>query len=174
MELQYFTHTERNHTMTDNTPAVIDEDTWSVTRTVKIDAPRSTVWAAITRPDLISQWFGQRTEFDRVDVGGTGVFFFEGYGENPVLIVEHQPESAFGYRWGTAGMPIRDDNSTLVRFTLADEGDGTLLAVIETGFGELDGTHELRLASLDDHRGGWDAELDELVAFVETVRAESA
>ena len=157
--------------MTDTTPAVIDDETWSVTRTVRIDAPRSKVWAALTEPDLISQWFGQRTEFDRVEAGGTGYFFFDGYGENPAVIVEHQPESAFGYRWGKQGEPIRDDNSTLVRFTLDDEGDGTLLSVVETGFGVLAGDDEYRRSQLGEHRGGWDAELDELIALLTPVES---
>ena len=152
--------------MTDTPPAVIDDESWSVTRTISIAAPRSRVWAALTRPELISQWFGQRTELDRVEVGGSGHFYFEGYGENPVVIVEHQPESAFGYRWGKQGEPVRDDNSTLVRFTLDDEGDGTVLSVVETGFGLLAGDDDYRRAQLDEHRGGWDHELDELVALV--------
>ncbi|GAB2448342.1 uncharacterized protein YndB with AHSA1/START domain [Conyzicola lurida] len=152
--------------MTDTPPAVIDEETWSVTRTVRIDAPRSRVWAAITDPAQISQWFGQRTVFDRVAVGGSGHFFFDGYGENPVVIVEFQPESAFGYRWGIRDEPIRDDNSTLVRFTLDDEGEGTVLSVVETGFGELAGDDDARRAHLDEHRGGWDSEIDELLALV--------
>jgi len=152
--------------MTDTSPSVIDEETWSVTRTVRIDAPRSTVWAAITQPDRISQWFGQRTVIDRVEVGGSGYFHFDGYGDNPVVIVEHQPESAFGYRWGKEGEPIRDDNSTLVRFTLDDEGDGTLLSVVETGFGVLAGGDGYRRSQLDDHRGGWDSEIGELIALL--------
>ena len=152
--------------MTDTSPAVVDDETWSVTRTVRIDAPRSTVWAALTTPDLISQWFGQQTTLDRVEVGGTGFFHFDGYGANPVIIVEHQPQSAFGYRWGIRDEPIRDDNSTLVRFTLDDEGDGTVLSVVETGFGLLAGGDDARRASLGEHREGWDTELDSLIAFV--------
>jgi uncharacterized protein YndB with AHSA1/START domain len=152
--------------MTDTPPAVVDDETWSVTRTVRIDAPRSRVWAAITDPSQISQWFGQRTEFDRVAVGGVGSFFWDDYGANPAIITEFQPESAFGYRWGIRDEPIRDDNSTLVRFTLDDEGDGTVLSVVETGFGVLAGGDEHRRAHLDEHRGGWDTEIDELVALV--------
>jgi uncharacterized protein YndB with AHSA1/START domain len=152
--------------MTSTSPAIADDETWSVTRTVSIDAPRSRVWAAITRPEQISQWFGQSTEFDRVEVGGVGSFHWDDYGDIPAVIVEFQPESAFGYRWGRRDQPIADDNSTLVRFTLADEGDGTLLAVVETGFGVLAGDDEYRRAQLDEHRGGWDSELDELVAVV--------
>ncbi|GAB3606160.1 hypothetical protein GCM10027413_15690 [Conyzicola nivalis] len=160
--------------MTDTTPAVVDDETWSVTRTVRIDAPRSAVWAALTTPELISQWFGQRTEFDRIAVGGTGHFSFDGYGDNPAVIVEHQPESAFGYRWGTKDEPIRDDNSTLVRFTLDDEGDATLLAVVETGFGLLAGGDDHRRTHLHEHREGWDSELDELVALLAASPSRSA
>jgi uncharacterized protein YndB with AHSA1/START domain len=160
--------------MTETTPAVADQETWSVTRTVRIDAPRSTVWAAITTPELISRWFGQRTEFDRIEVGGSGTFSFDGYGDNPAVIVEYQPESAFGYRWGIRDEPIRDDNSTLVRFTLDEEGDGTLLAVVETGFGLLAGGDDHRRTHLAEHREGWDAELDELVALLAAMEPRRA
>ena len=40
---------------------------------------------------------------------------------------------------------------------------GTQLTVVETGFE----TTSDPAANLESHRGGWDSELDELVAFVE-------
>jgi uncharacterized protein YndB with AHSA1/START domain len=153
--------------MTDTSPAVADDETWSVTRTIRIDAPRSTVWAALTTPDLISRWFDVDARFDRVEIGAAGVFATDSYGDIPVRIDELQPETAFGYRWGTPGEPLRDDNSTLARFTLADEGDATLVSVVETGFSWLTGTDEHRRSILDEHRRGWDAELDNLVAFLD-------
>ena len=45
-------------------------------------------------------------------------------------------------------------NSTLVEFTLAAEGDGTRLTVVETGFAGLDTTPEQRKRNLEQqHRG---------------------
>ena len=152
--------------MTETSPAVADHETRSVTRTVRIDAPRSTVWAAITTPALMSRWFDVDARFDRVEIGATGVFCTDSYGDIPVRIDELQPETAFGYRWGTPGEPLRDDNSTVARFTLADEGDGTVVSVVETGFGLLSGTDDERRRVVDEHREGWDTELDGLVAFL--------
>ena len=152
--------------MSSTPPAVADDETWSVTRTVRIDAPRSRVWQTLVTADLISRWFDVTARFERVALGESGVFAAEGYGDIPVRIEEFQPESAFGYRWGTPGEALRDDNSTLVRFTLDDEGDGTVLSVVETGFGLLAGGDDARRASLGEHREGWDTELDSLIAFV--------
>jgi len=153
--------------MTSTSPARIDADAWSVTRTVRIDADRSRVWASITRPELIAQWFGQSATLDRLAVGGTGTFRWDGYNDDfPVLIVEFDPETVFAYRWGRRDEPLRDDNSTVARFTLSDDGDATLLTVVETGFDNLAGDAAHRGSRLEENRGGWDSELDELVAFL--------
>ena len=45
---------------TTNEPAVVDAASYTVSRTVTIDAPAARVWAALTQEDLISRWFGQR------------------------------------------------------------------------------------------------------------------
>jgi hypothetical protein len=56
-------------------------------------------------------------------------------------------------------------NSTLAEFTLAAEGDGTRVTVVETGFDALDGDPAERTAALASHTRGWTAELGELVAY---------
>ena len=44
-------------------------------------------------------------------------------------------------------------------------GAGTVLTVVERGFGTLTDPQ----AALESNRGGWTAELDELVAYVESI-----
>lgn len=150
------------------TAARIDDEAWSISRTVSVAADRAAVWAAITGPELISEWFGQTTTLEPVAVGGTGFFGFEGYGDFPVLIVEFEAGEVFSYRWGITDEELRDDNSTVVRYTLAEgEDGGTLLTVVETGFDRLAVSAERRRARLEENRDGWDSELDELVVFLE-------
>ena len=48
-------------------------------------------------------------------------------------------------------------------FTLEPVAGGTRLTVVETGF---DATSD-PIANLEGHRGGWDGELDKLVALLE-------
>lgn len=153
--------------MHESTPASIDHELSTVTRTVLIRAHRSAVWEAITTPELISEWFELPTTFERFEEGAVGVFTWEARGDIPLEIAEIDEPTVFAWRWGTAGLPMDDDHSTLVRFTLEEVREGTLLVVVESGFATLAGDDEYRRTRLDENRGGWDAELDNLVAFLE-------
>jgi uncharacterized protein YndB with AHSA1/START domain len=61
------------------------------------------------------------------------------------------------YRWVSAfpGEQLREDNSTLVEFTLTPSGTGTLLRVVESGFASLPTTEDNRLNVIEDHTVGW-------------------
>ena len=63
-------------------------------------------------------------------------------------------------------------NSTLVEFTLAAEGDGTRVAVVESGFDGLDVDPAERAEALASHTSGWDKELGELADYSVVVPAE--
>ena len=147
-----------------NPQAVIDTESYQVTRTVHIRSTPDRVWAALTRDDLVAQWFGSTADLPDLRVGGMGPFGFEGYGEFPVRIEEYDAPVVFAFTWGSPGEPLREDNSTLVRFTLVPDGDATLLTVVESGF-DLLGRDPL--VAMENNRGGWTAELDELVALLE-------
>lgn len=156
-------------TMTANQPSVVDSGAFTVRRTITIAAPIEKVWAAITDAEHIARWFGQAAVLDEVAVGARGVFSFEGYGDFPVLIEDLDPPRMIAYRWGNdnarAVNPdhVDPDHSTVFRFTLESLRDGTRLTVVESGFDTLADP----VASMEDNRGGWDSELDELVAYLE-------
>ena len=61
------------------------------------------------------------------------------------------------FRWARAvpGEELREDNRTLVEFTLIPEGAGTRLRVVESGFGQLAASEEVREKALNDNSGGW-------------------
>ncbi|GCE76069.1 SRPBCC family protein [Cellulomonas biazotea] len=145
--------------------AVADVDTFTVTRTIHIDAPRDRVWLALTHEDHISSWFGDTATLPDRRVGGEGVFGWADHGDIPVRIEEYDEPAVFAYTWGAVGQPLLPENSTLVRFTLDADGDATRLTVVETGFGTL--TDRDPRTELDEHRKGWTSELDELVAHLE-------
>ena len=135
-----------------------------VTRTVHIQATRSAVWAALTEPELISEWFGDETELD-LRVGGRGTLKWDSWGSFRLVIEEIDEPHSLAYRWGRR--PDVDPGpgaSTLVRFTLADRDGGVDLTVLETGWDELEGDVE---AAMKGNQDGWLEELDELVAFLE-------
>ena len=149
-------------------PAVADVETFTVTRTVHVAAPVERVWQALTREEHMTRWFGARASLPEVHVGAEGYIGFEGYGDFVIRVEEYDEHRAFAYTWGAHPgdpEPLDEGTSTLVRFTLAPEDDGTRLTVVESGFGSL--TSRDPRTALEDNRQGWTSELDELLAYLE-------
>ncbi|MFS0895033.1 SRPBCC domain-containing protein [Microbacterium sp. 179-I 3D3 NHS] len=153
---------------TANPGSVVDEESFSVRRSIRIAAPVAKVWRAVSEPEQISRWFG-RAELDGTGAGATGRMTFPDDDAIPLRVEEHDEPHRIAFRWGNddaAGFrrPVLDvATSTVFTFTLEPIDDGTLLTVVETGFERTSAP----LANLESHRTGWDAELDKLVAFVE-------
>jgi uncharacterized protein YndB with AHSA1/START domain len=151
---------------TANPPASIDADAFTVSRTIMIAAPLEKVWAAITEPEHIAQWAGQQATIDAVRVGGKGTWTFEGHGSVPLVIEQLDAPHSISYRWGsTESEAIDPVASTVFTFTLEPADGGTMLSVVESGFNNLGDPP----ARMEDNRGGWTHELDELVAYVESL-----
>lgn len=140
----------------------------SIHRTVQIAAPRAEVWAAITEPERISQWLGERAEFDALEVGAIGEFEWEGFGVFPIEITEVTPLEVFAFRWpGEPRDGLDPDDSTVVRIELSDTETGTQVALVESGFDNVKGKLAYRRMRLEQNREGWNLELDELAEYLE-------
>jgi uncharacterized protein YndB with AHSA1/START domain len=156
-------------TMTSNPAATVDDASFAVRRTVTIAATPDKVWAAITEPQHLVRWFGQRAELPELAVGARGLLGFDGFGDFPLRIEELDPPHAIAYRWSNDNAsPVDPDDvvferSTVFRFTLEAIPGGTSLTVIETGFDSLADP----AAAMAGNRRGWTDELDELVAYLE-------
>lgn len=154
--------------MTENPPAVIDADGVTVRRTISIAATPDAVWRVITEPALISQWFGEAA-FDGSAVGSTGTLTWDDYGSVPVRIEAIDAPHSITYRWspdnwsGTLPTAVDEHRSTVFTFTIEARDAVTQLTVVETGFETASDPRAL----IEDHRGGWITELDELVALLE-------
>lgn len=138
--------------------------TLDITRSIDINAPVEKVWAALTESDLISQWFGDTCELDAT-AGGTGHFGWTEHGADFRVVVElaDRPKTLV-YRWAReSGVDPVPGNSTVVRFDLTELAGGTRLTLLETGFDELDDP----ATAHGENTQGWQAELAELVEFVE-------
>jgi uncharacterized protein YndB with AHSA1/START domain len=139
-----------------------------IERDTLIAAPLERVWSLVTEPGF---W----AVGDHASVAGSvaregeSMVASNEYGDFPVRVEKVEPPTYLAYRWASAfpGQELREDNSTLVEFTLSPEGDKTRLRVVESGFAALAGSHELRQKALKDNTGGWADELDAL-----KVRAE--
>jgi uncharacterized protein YndB with AHSA1/START domain len=92
-----------------------------IEREVHIAAPVERVWAVLTEPDHIANWFGDSAHGD-VRVGGELILGWKEYGEFVSLVERYEPPRAFAFRWvvGTENTGVRPapGNSTLVEFTL--------------------------------------------------------
>jgi len=156
-------------TTTSNSQAsVVDADTFTVRRTVHVAAPVEKVWAAVTEAEHISRWFG-RAEITGHGAGATGSLTWPDHGPIPLRVEAFDAPRTVSYRWGNddaLGTPPAEldvAHSTVFTFTLEPVPDGTRLTVVESGF---EATSD-PAANLEDHRAGWDAELDKLVALLE-------
>lgn len=58
-----------------------------------------------------------------------------------------------------------------VEFTLVERNDGVLLTLRESGFANLAGSDDFRLARWNDNVGGWQLQLDRLREVSEGVPA---
>src|SRR5690606_7168351 len=59
-------------------------------RTLRIDAPPSLVWAVLTSPDQSAQWFGQSATFpDGVHAGATGTFGWTDVAAHRAAMADH-------------------------------------------------------------------------------------
>jgi uncharacterized protein YndB with AHSA1/START domain len=126
-----------------------------IEREVLIAAPAEVVWAVVTQPEHISGWFSDSVEVD-LRPGGDLVFRWDDKSFRG-RVERVEPPQLFAFRWAlTPGEAVAADNSTLVEFRLAPEGDSTRLTVVESGFDAERQEH------YDDHELGWQVELGHL------------
>lgn len=151
---------------TDGTSA----DTDRYEREELLAAPRERVWAALTEPDQLRQWFGTPTY--PLEPGGRGELRFRSDDgsetSEPVEVVAVEPPHRFAFRWRPypvdPDLPTASRASTLVELTLADAPGGTRLRIVESGFAGL--PEGVRAASLRDNTAGWAEVAGNLAAFL--------
>ncbi|MET7746399.1 SRPBCC family protein [Streptomyces sp. NPDC005385] len=134
-----------------------------IERDTLIEASLDRVWALVAQPGF---WVADKASLHGTVAkeGDSLVLKNSEHGDFPVRVEKVDPPKYLAYRWTSAfpGEELREDNSTLVEFTLTEEGGGTRLRVVESGFAALAGSEELRSQNLKDHTQGWPMELDAL------------
>lgn len=127
---------------------------------VYIAAPVERVWEVVTEPRHVGMWFGngEPAEID-LRPGGRIVFDHGEHGKLPAVIEKVEEPDYLSFRWAaddTGGREPDEANATLVEFTLEQEGEGTRLRVVESGFSEVaagePGVIERRYKA---NKGGW-------------------
>ncbi len=135
-----------------------------IERTLELDHPPATVWAALTTAEGLGAWFGNQATIDLRPGGSAHMSWTSG--DKADMRVERVEEPAvFGFTWHINGLPEDDPRRTYVEFTLEPVGAGTRLTVTESGFSQLpDDAHE---KAFEGNTGGWASELGELVAYLD-------
>ncbi|MER7858239.1 SRPBCC domain-containing protein [Amycolatopsis japonica] len=135
-----------------------------IERTVEIAHPPAKVWAALTTAEGLGTWFGNQASIDLRPGGDAEMKWDEGH--KAVMRVERVEEPVvFGFTWNIYGLPEDDPRRTYVEFTLAPNGEGTRLTVVETGFSQLpDDVHQV---AFEGNTKGWAAELGELIEYLD-------
>ncbi|MBN9140148.1 MAG: SRPBCC domain-containing protein [Micrococcales bacterium] len=140
----------------------------SITVTRRISAPPATVFRYWTDPQLVRGWYAPVDEWIvgtaeiTPGVGGGYHITFgpaedaDAYTEKGSYLVYDPPHRLM---WdGTVEGEGADDGVTRIEITFAEDGDGTLVTVVESG---------MSAATAEEHEQGWAAGLEKLAATVE-------
>jgi uncharacterized protein YndB with AHSA1/START domain len=141
----------------------------TIVREIAIKAPATKVFAALTDPDQLVQWWGdaetyQCTKMERdLRVGGTwqttgvgsdGEAFSVG-GVYRAIDPPHAVEFTWMHQWGAMASP----SETVVRYELTEHDGVTTLRVTHSGFTDLQ--------ERDGHNAGWARVLAWLQGYLE-------
>ena len=128
-----------------------------IEREIVIAAAPERVWPLVAEPGF---WAtdDQSVRGTSVGAGESFVAHNSEHGGFPMRVEKVDPPTYLAVRWVSAfpGEALREDNSTLVEFTLTPEGAGTRLRVVESGFAALPTTEDNRQNVIKDHIGGWE------------------
>jgi uncharacterized protein YndB with AHSA1/START domain len=146
-----------------------------ICREVYVPAPPDRVWRVLTVAEHISAWYAFGGAEVDVRPGGALRFRWDELGEFHGRVEAVEPLSRFVFR-----MAVRPDtrpgpgNSTLIEFTLAPEGEGTQVAVAESGLQELDLPADELARHAEYATMAWKAALEELCAIAAATHADPA
>lgn len=143
-----------------------------IDRTIEIAASPERVWRALTDAAELSAWFQVRIEGSispGAEVWMTSTHPQHAGQRFPVRIVELTPHRRIVWQWHPGEVESGTDYSrepqTTVTFTLEPAGQGTRLAVSETGFDAI--SLPRRAKAFADNSQGWTEVLVWLQNYVE-------
>ncbi len=144
-----------------------------IEKQVRLRAPRSRVWTAITDPRQFGSWFRVALE-GPFEAGRTtrGRITYPGYEHLTIEmdVVAIEPERSFSYRWRPYAVDPNADYSaepkTLVDFRLDDApGGDTLLTITESGFDAIPAGRRAEAYRMNE--GGWTEQTENVRRHVE-------
>jgi uncharacterized protein YndB with AHSA1/START domain len=147
----------------------------TIEKTVRLRAPRSRVWRAISDSEEFGLWFG--VKFERPFEAGARMRAVivpttvdpevaaaqKKYQGTPfeITVEQIQPERLFSFRWHPGAVDPDVDYSveptTLVVFELTDADGGTQLTITESGFDQIPLAR--RAKAFASNEGGWTGQM---------------
>ena len=136
-----------------------------IERTVELAHPPARVWAALTTPEGLAAWFGNKGASIDLRPGGPAELLFDNGFHQNMRVERVEEPTVFGFTWQIYGLAEDDPRRTYVEFTLEPTGSGTRLTVVETGFAQLpDADHGTAFGGNTD---GWATKLGELGDYLD-------
>jgi uncharacterized protein YndB with AHSA1/START domain len=131
---------------------------------ILLRVPRDRAWRALTDAREFGTWFGAKLA-GQFAPGATvkGTITEEGYEGLPFEIVVDriEPKSRFSWRWHPyaidPGADYSSEPPTLVEWELKEVPEGTLLAVVESGFDKIPAARRAEAHRM--HEEGWGAQM---------------
>ena len=146
-----------------------------VEKTIELKAPVSRVWRALTDYKEFGDWFRCKLESPfQAGQATSGRITYPGYEHLKMeLVVQRmEPERLFSFTWHPHAVdPAKDYSSetpTLVEFTLAKAGSGTLLKVVESGFDKVPASRRSEALRMND--SGWAEQLKNISEYLAHAR----
>ena len=142
-----------------------------IEKRIELKAPVSRVWRALTDYREFGEWFRVKIEgpFKPGEVS-RGQVTYPGYEHLKweAIVQKMEPERLFSFTWHPAGIDPKKDYSketpTLVEFKLEKTANGTLLVVVESGFGKIPA--DRRLEAFRMNEGGWETQMKNIESYV--------
>jgi len=144
-----------------------------IEKQINLRAPRARVWRALSDAHEFGQWFGAKLE-GQFEPGARllGRITHPGYEHLTMELMVEQvdPGRMLSFRWHPYAVDPKVDYSaeptTLVVFELADDGDGTKLKVVESGFDRIPESRRAEAFRMNDQ--GWSGQLESIERHVST------
>jgi len=133
-------------------------DTIEIVFTRRYARPVAKVWAALTVPERLGDWFADAT-IDRLEVGGRIELYFTGADYRSLAVITQlEPPRLIAWTWSDPD----GSKASQVRFELAPDGEATTILTL---------THtELALDEADGVPAGWHAHLQAIEDACDEVR----
>jgi uncharacterized protein YndB with AHSA1/START domain len=137
-----------------------DDDSYEIVFVRRLGKPIEKVWAALTIPERIADWFTEMRFIPDVRLGARVELVFPDddppYQMTKGEVVAFEPPRLLAWTW-----PEDDHPNSTVRCELAPDGDGCVLTFTQSGMGKQ---------YLTSVAGGWHVFLDGLAGAADGVR----